>query len=478
MVRAAVHRDYSLVGRDATLACERGLAEAAWYVPPVSTGELRQLLERRNWPAIRDITLWFALIIGSGLAALRLWNAGSAWAVVPFMIYGVLYASTSDSRWHESGHGTAFKTRWLNDALYEIASFMIMRESTIWRWSHARHHSDTIIVGRDPEIAVPRPPNLLRVLAGFCKLPVIARYFWHVVLHCTGTLTPQERTFVPQSERRKVFLRAVIYLLIYAGIVGLSIYSRSILPLLFVGLPTLYGSWLVELYGLTQHAGLAEDVLDHRLNTRTIYMNAIHRYLYWNMNYHVEHHLFPLVPYYNLPRLHQLVRSHLPVPYRSLWAAWRELMPLLLRQSRDPSYCLRRELPAGAAPGASARPVRIFTAQVAGADGWIEVCAGRLLEKAQVIRFDHEGKTYAIYRTEDGSVYATAGRCTHGGVHLAEGLVRGRWIECRKHNGCFDIADGSPQRAPACVALSTYAVRELHGNIGLNPAGTPGDQRR
>src|SRR6202012_5430013 len=49
-----------------------------------------------------------------------------------------------------------------------------------------------------------------------------------------------------------------------------------------------------------QHAGLGENVLDHRLNTRTVRMNAVHRFLYWNMNYHVEHHMFPLVPYHRL----------------------------------------------------------------------------------------------------------------------------------------------------------------------------------
>jgi Na+-transporting NADH:ubiquinone oxidoreductase subunit F len=48
----------------------------------------------------------------------------------------------------------------MNNALYEIASFMVMRESTVWRWSHTRHHSDTIIVGRDPEIQIPRPPDI------------------------------------------------------------------------------------------------------------------------------------------------------------------------------------------------------------------------------------------------------------------------------------------------------------------------------
>ena len=150
--------DYSLTGVNAARAVEKGLAEADWYQCPVPRATMRKLLERRDGPALRDTILWFALIIGSGWAGAALW--GSWWAVIPFAIYGVLYASTSDSRWHESGHGTAFKTDWLNNALYEIASFMVMRESTVWRWSHTRHHSDTIIVGRDPEIAVPRHPEL------------------------------------------------------------------------------------------------------------------------------------------------------------------------------------------------------------------------------------------------------------------------------------------------------------------------------
>ena len=60
----------------------------------------------------------------------------------------------------------------------------------------------------------------------------------------------------------------------------------------------------------TQHAGLAEDVLDHRLNCRTVYMNPISRFIYWNMNYHVEHHMFPMVPYHALPRLHRVRLRH------------------------------------------------------------------------------------------------------------------------------------------------------------------------
>ena len=179
--------DYSLTGINATAAVEKGLAEADWYQTPVPRATMRHLLERRDGPAIRDTLIWFALIIGSGWAAYALW--GSWWAILPFALYGVLYASVSDSRWHESSHGTAFKTDWMNNALYEIASFMVMRESTLWRWSHTRHHSDTIIVGRDPEIAVPRPPDLKAIALAFFGIGSYRKYFGQILNHAFGRMS-------------------------------------------------------------------------------------------------------------------------------------------------------------------------------------------------------------------------------------------------------------------------------------------------
>ncbi|HTV42269.1 MAG TPA: NADH:ubiquinone reductase (Na(+)-transporting) subunit F [Candidatus Sulfotelmatobacter sp.] len=466
--------DYSLVGEGSALAIEKGLAEATWYASPVPKEKMRELLVRRDWPALRDTIIWFALIIGSAWAGYKLWQAGSWWAVVPFMIYGVLYASTSDSRWHEAGHGTAFKTDWLNNALYEIASFMVMRESTIWRWSHTRHHSDTIIVGRDPEISVPRPPSRTMFIINFFALPSFPKFFGGVFRHSIGRISAEEKTFLPESEYRKVILRARIYLLIYLGVVGLAIWQRSLLPLMFIGLPTLYGSWLMPIYYYTQHAGLAENVLDHRLNCRTVYMNPVNRYLYWNMNYHVEHHMFPLVPYHNLPRLHEVVKPDMPPPYTSIWNAWREIVPAVLRQVKDPGYFVKRKLPTPTVHTEAPSMARIFKAKGRAVDGWIEICASTFLKSEDVIRFDHEQKTYAIYRLADGSLHATDGICTHGNTHLADGLVKGRLIECPKHNGRFDITDGSPQRHPVCVALKTYKAREHDGKIFLDLSSAGG----
>jgi len=454
--------DYSLVGVNAARAVEAGLAEADWYQSPVPRPVMRRLLERRDGPALRDTVIWFGLIFASGYAGYALW--GTWWAILPFAVYGMLYAGTSDSRWHEAGHGTAFKTDWMNIALYEIASFMVMRESTVWRWSHTRHHSDTIIVGRDPEIAVPRPPNLRAIAMAFFNLTVYPRYFGHILMHSAGRMGADERTFIPETQFRRIYLKARIYVVIYASVIGLAIYLRSILPLLYVGLANLYGAWLVSVYGLTQHAGLAENVLDHRLNCRTVRMGLVNRYLYWNMNYHVEHHMFPLVPYHALPRLHEIVKDDMPAPYPSLLAAWREIVPSLLRQVEDPTFCVKRRLPGpgvarAAAPAESAAP---------DAQGWVRACAASDLGPSEVLRFDHGRKSYAVCRDEGLRLHAIDGMCTHGNTHLADGLVKGGIIECPKHNGRFNLADGSPARAPICRGLATYPVEERQGGIYVN----------
>ncbi len=455
--------DYSLTGENATLAIERGLAEADWYQCEVPRPVMRKLLERRDGPAVRDTILWFALIFGSAAGTIALW--GTWWAVASYFVYAVLYASTSDSRWHESSHGTAFKTDWMNNTLYEIASFMVMRESTIWRWSHTRHHSDTIIVGRDPEIAVPRPPDIKALIMGFFALGVYPKYFKHILLHSCGRMTADERTFVPVSEFPKVFFRARIYVSIYVLVIAAAISWGSILPLLFIGLPNLFGSWLMVIYGLTQHAGLAENVLDHRLNCRTVYMNPIHRYLYWNMNYHVEHHMFPLVPYHALPRLHNAVKEDCPPPYPSLISAWAEIIPSVLRQVKDPAWHVKRKLPPAKKSQSSSEAVSAATPNAA---GWMEVCDASLLNCEDVIRFDHGKKTYALVRDAGGTLFAIDGICTHGNTHLADGLVKGKIIECPKHNGRFHLADGSPARAPICRGLATYPIEERSGKLFLN----------
>jgi len=97
--------------------------------------------------------------------------------------------------------------------------------------------------------------------------------------------------------------------------------------------------------------------------------------------------------------------------------------------------------------------------------GWVDACAADDILREDVIRFDHDGRTYAIYRTQDDEYYATDGLCTHEQVHLADGFVMEKIIECPKHNGRFDFTTGEAKGAPVCVDLETYRVKVEGGRV-------------
>lgn len=341
-------RDYSLFGADAKRAVESGLTAAEWYHTEVPRKVMKDLMARSDGPAIRDtIILYGSMIVLAGIG-IAFWP--SLWSAPFWLAYGVLYGSASDSRWHECGHGTAYKTAWMNNVVYQIASFMIMRNSATWRWSHARHHSETYLVGRDPEIAVMRPPEVAKLILNFFGVIDVINFFPRIIRNAISGPTPDEKTFVPESEWGKVQRVAIIHVAIYSVTIIAAVSWGSILPLMVIGLPRMYGAWHHVMTGLLQHGGLADNVIDHRLNSRTVYMNPVSRFIYWNMNYHVEHHMFPMVPYHALPRLHEIIKDDLPVPEPSIAVAYARMIRALWRQRHEPGYTMTPVLPPTAQP--------------------------------------------------------------------------------------------------------------------------------
>lgn len=509
-------RDYSIVGPERVRAFEDGLVDAHWYTTPLDREQLRVLMQRRNGPAIRDTLLWFILLGGSGYVAHRAW--GTWWMIPAFFVYGTLYGSVSDSRWHECGHRTAFKTGWMNDAVYFIASFMVWREAVSWRWSHIRHHSDTIVVGRDPEIAFQRPMQARKPLKDFVGLTSNPGETKKILLNVIGRFTADELDYLPETERPKAIRTARIYFAIWIAVLGACLSLGSVEPLMFVVLPSFYGKWLLVAYGVTQHAGLAEDTLDHRLNSRSIRMNRVHRYLYWNMNFHTEHHMFPNVPFHALPALSEATKADFPPGYSGFTAAYREIWlayktqktspnffidrtPLLPTSSRSISPTHAESLTAGASgakaaggasPTLAPMPARIPAGLLGKRDaldqldelessevpagslgglgdtnGWLNVGESSALCLNDVMRFDFGDETYAVYRLGDGEVRVTDGLCSHAKVHLCDGLVRDGQIECPKHNGRFDIETGKAMSRPVTVDLTVHEAREVDGRIEI-----------
>ena len=96
---------------------------------------------------------------------------------------------------------------------------------------------------------------------------------------------------------------------------------------------------------------------------------------------------------------------------------------------------------------------------------WIDACSADDIDEEDVIRFVHDGRTFAIYRSPDSGYFCTDGLCTHEQVHLADGLVLDFLIECPKHNGQFDYRTGEAKRSPACENLGTYPVKVENGRV-------------
>jgi 3-phenylpropionate/trans-cinnamate dioxygenase ferredoxin subunit len=99
------------------------------------------------------------------------------------------------------------------------------------------------------------------------------------------------------------------------------------------------------------------------------------------------------------------------------------------------------------------------------AENWVDAGAAGDVGVDDVMRFDHDGRTFAIYRAGTDAYFATDGLCTHEAAHLAEGFVIGDAIECPLHNGRFDFRTGKALGAPACVDLMTYPVKVEAGRV-------------
>ncbi len=339
-------RNYSLLGPDGRAAAEQGLANATWYRTPVDRKRLKQLMQRTDGPAIRHTLLWLGLMSVTGAVGVITWM--SWWSVPIFFVYGTLWGSGGDARCHEAGHGTPFRTRWLNDAVFQIGCFTTMREPLVRRWDHTRHHTDTVIVGRDREIVEKRPPSRLHLVGIFFAIPWVPLQVTALVKHAlTGHIAADEQLIIPESEWPTVIRQARLILTVHVATVALAIATTSWLPLLLSIGPSMYGAWFMAYFALTQHVGLAEDVTDFRLNTRTIYMNPVFRFLCWNMNFHLEHHMYPMVPFHALKALHEEIKADCPPAYHSTVEVYRrELIPTLRAQLRDPSVYVHRIVPA------------------------------------------------------------------------------------------------------------------------------------
>ncbi|MDY7225662.1 fatty acid desaturase family protein [Hyalangium rubrum] len=269
-------------------------------LPAEALNELQRIDHRH----LTRVLLFAVLYLGAAAAVTVLAEQGSglwSWlARVPLYVLAAASLHGISLFTHEAVHGALARHSGWNRALGAICAWPVLQNFAAYKVLHLKHHAD-LGGGHDPDHYTnytPRPwlvflMNWGRLLLGYpAYITMIPILGWR-----QGTA----------SDRRWIaFEVASAYLflgLAIAFLPGAALLHGWVIPMIII-------NTLVNIRGMSQHTLLPEA--DHPIRgSRTILTNPVTTFFMCNENYHLEHHLFPRVPWYNLPRLHALLREEL-----------------------------------------------------------------------------------------------------------------------------------------------------------------------
>ncbi len=332
-----------------------------WYRTPLDAQTLREFTQRSDLRALLyagSFLLIFAVTTGTAVYFFlrQNWIAMAIACYVHSTFYGFMSMAAAV---HELSHGTAFKTKALNEFFYKLFSFLTWNNPVHFRASHALHHQYTVHRGVDKEVVqgpVMERISLKNLIFWFTlDIPHFLRFVGLNFQHAAGDGEADyffwDPLFPPDDPRRREMIRwARIVVVGHLLLLGLFIVTEMWVLIYLITFGSFFATGLSKLCGALQHTGLSESTPDWRLVCYTVKFGPVMRFLYWNMNYHIEHHMYAAVPFYRLPRFHEHVKHDFPEPQPGFLRALRHLWSIKRIQQQDPAYVYRPELPDGAAP--------------------------------------------------------------------------------------------------------------------------------
>ena len=325
------------------------IAPINWYWLPIERERLGQLTRKSNLRGTLQTLGFLGVLLVTGATAY--YSSGNwSWyaTVVLLYVHGTCWAFISNG-FHEFSHRTVFASQWLNEACLALFSFLSWNNPVLFWASHTDHHKYTMHPAGDLEIDLDARPTLRGFLMdAFVNPRGLYRTLRMTIRHAFGILegTWENHLFPPSKpdlKRRLVFWARAL-LIAHAILIGLAIYFHLWMLIVVVSLAKSYGGGLQWLCNEAQHAGLPGNVDDFRLCSRTIHLNPFLEFMYWYMNYHVEHHQYAAVPCYRLVHLHEAVKDDMPA-CGGLIAAWRQISGILDRKKADPGYQYYTQVP-------------------------------------------------------------------------------------------------------------------------------------
>jgi fatty acid desaturase len=284
-------------------------------LPPEALAPLTRLDPVRSTLAVAQTFLSLAVVIGVAVAFWSWWVAAIAVALIAPLQHALFVLA------HDAAHYRLYETRWLNDAVGRLCGTIAGVSMCSYRVIHRLHHNH-LYGPQDPDIALhggyPRgkaylAKKLAKDLAGLTAFKTYSYFFGLPAANAeTGRA---ERPLDDTSARlRAAALRDRWTVLAFHVAAPIAAFASGwgwqyVVLWVLPGVTVLQA--ILRLRAICEH-GAVTDYSSPLSAARTNLAPAWVRHAMFphHVNYHVEHHLYPAVPHYNLPRLHAALVAH------------------------------------------------------------------------------------------------------------------------------------------------------------------------
>ncbi|MDC7234784.1 MAG: fatty acid desaturase [Spirochaetales bacterium] len=330
-----------------------------WYKTPVDREEFRKLTKRSDAKGLLHMG-GFLLLFALTLYGAFYFFQAQMW--IPMIAAAYLHGAFRgfmgmESAVHELSHGTVFKSKGLNAFFYNLFSFLSWNSPVHFKASHRAHHHYTIHKEHDKEVwDLPVGLGILQVLAMLTvDIPKMGKYFIPTFAHALGKTQIDYFSWNPlfekgSKEEKKMIAWARFMIIGHLLLTALFLYYKLWILAVLVSFGYFIGTFYSKGCGMLQHKGLPSEIPDWRAICYNTNLGPLAGFLYCNMQYHIDHHMFAGVPFYNLPKLNKLIRHDFPEPLKGYWRGLAHVFRIDKKQKSDPEYRYWQTLPEGAAP--------------------------------------------------------------------------------------------------------------------------------
>lgn len=303
-----------------------------WYRTPVPQEALHALMARSNARGFLFVGLHFSLLFCTGALFMHCYAQGIYYLLpLLLMLHGMIFSFLGYAGLgHELNHRTVFKSARLNDFFFMLVSLLTWNNFLYFRRSHMLHHKYTVLGDLDGEVKLPQTLVLT-------DLVTLLFFDFQLFVRAVRIMSENARNIVKgefgnklfplgSSQRAHLVLWARFVLAFHGATILLFLLSGHWQYILLINLAPFFFTFVNRLLAQAQHFGMQPNTEDYRTNTRTVMLHPFLAFLYWQMNYHVEHHMFPAVPFFRLKHLSEMLAHDLPKPAIGLYKLLREML--------------------------------------------------------------------------------------------------------------------------------------------------------